>query len=163
MEYSVTTATGHKIIDNMAIEQETGELLYALVREQKPDLIIESGTGRGVATQFLMMAVQKNGKGRIATFEPEIGFRVAATEMFADFAEVSVYDGTSEGTELEPDFVFVDCWGKYRVPVIEYWLTHPARPLVVVHDANRDYPFHLGEGVRIPGWDGVWIGRAKER
>lgn len=163
MEWTIKTPTGHVIQDEMAIELETGELLYALVREQKPDLVIESGTGRGIATEFLHAAVRRNEKGRIATFEPEEKFRIQAEEKFWDYPEVEVYDGTSEGTDLEPDFVFVDCWGKYRVPVIEYWLTHPLRPLVVVHDANRDYPLHLGEGIHIPGWDGVWIGRAKER
>lgn len=156
------TESGHHIWDSMAIELETGELLYSLARELKPDLIIESGTGRGYATMFLVKACFLNEKGRIVTFEPEEEFRLEAIEQFDKIDEIEVRDGDSTGTDLKPDMVFVDCWGKYRIPVIEYWLTHPLRPLVVVHDANRDYPFHLGEGVHIPGHDGVWIGRAKE-
>lgn len=156
------TESGHTVWDSMAIELETGELLYALARELKPDLIVESGTGRGFATYFLAKACLFNKKGRVITFEPEEEFRVPITEEFSKIKEIEVRDGDSTEAGLEPQMVFVDCWGKYRLPVIEHWLTHPLRPLVVVHDANRNYPFHLGEGVHIPGHDGVWIGRAKE-
>lgn len=147
----------------MAIEFETGELLYALVRAAKPSLVIESGTGNGYATEFMAVALIENGKnGRLVTFETDGGFRERTAKKLEHLPFVEFREGTGEGTDLHADFVFVDCAGALRLPVIEFWLTHPDRPLTVIHDARRNYPFHLGDGVFIPGHDGVWIGRAKE-
>lgn len=160
----LVTESGHHVIDEMAVEQETAELLYALVRASKPLLVVESGTGKGYATQPLLEALRANGQGgRLVTFEPEEEFRTVQQQIYKDAVDCEVKDGTSEGYGFVPGLVFIDCWGRYREPVIRYWLTHPERPLVVIHDANRPYPFHLGEGVHIPGHDGVWIGRAKEK
>lgn len=154
------TETGHHIWDSMAIEHETGEFLFAVVRATKPRLIVESGTGNGVAASFLASALVENGQGgRLVTFEPDPGFRERAAQNLAQFP-AEVREGTSAPTDLDPDLVFVDCHGSIREPVIRYWLAeHPGSPLVIVHDAKRPYPFELGTGVHLPGWDGLWVGR----
>lgn len=159
---TLVTESGHRIWDPWAVELETGELLYALVRAAKPRLVVESGTGNGYATEFMARALLENGQdGLVVTFETDTDFRERSTAKLAGLP-VEFREGTGEETDLRPDLVFVDCFGGIREPVIRFWLTHPDRPLTVIHDARRNYPFHLGDGVFIPGHDGVWIGRAKE-
>lgn len=153
--------SGFVIWDSMAIEAETALFLFSLIRHQKPELVVESGTGQGISSTFIAEALVANGKGKLVTFEWFDHFREAA-EKNLEGLPVEVRPGLSADSGLEPDLVLVDCVTDRRVGEITFWLTHAKRPLVVVHDANRNYPFHLGEGVHLPGHDGVWIGRAKE-
>lgn len=156
------TAAGYHLWDDFAIEVETAFLLHALVRSLKPDLVVESGTGRGVSGTFLASALQLNGKGELVTFEAHDFFAEGARKQL-DGLPARVEMGYSADADLHPQLVFIDGVSDKRAGEIEFWLTHPDRPLVVIHDAHREYPFHLGEGVHIPGNDGVWIGRAKEK
>ncbi len=156
------TASGHHIWDDWAVEEETAILLHALVRAARPELVVECGTGNGYATSYILGGLTENGKGKLVTFEVDNAFRISTQARFGDDLPVEFREGTSEGTDLHPEMVFIDTYGGMRNPIIKFWLTHPDRPLTVIHDAKRDYPFHLGEGVFIPGHDGVWIGRAKE-
>lgn len=160
------TETGHAVLgeSGMPVEFEAMQFLYGIVRYAKPSLIVECGTGSGASTQALLHGVRENGRGSIYTYEPHGEFYGQAVEAFKDAYEVVVKQGTSIDCDLRPDFVFVDTGGgaEVRNPIIEKWLTASWRPLVVVHDGNRNYEaFKLGEGVNIPGWDGIWIGRGK--
>ena len=154
------TASGHHIWDPWAVEFETAELIYTLVRAAKPRLVVEAGTGRGYAATFICLALNNNGQdGRLVTFEPDVTYRRIAAENLADYP-AELREGDSRGTSLKPDMVFVDNYGPDREPVIRYWLEeHDGDPLIVIHDAARPYPLHLGTGVFIPGHDGVWVGR----
>lgn len=148
--------------DDWAVELETGGLLTSLVMSSKPDLIVEAGTGQGVATTFLAQGVGFNQKGKIITFEDDEGYLEICRKNLEQFEHVEIREGDSTGTDLEPQFVFVDSIGSQREKVIQYWLTREWKPLVVVHDARRPYhAFTYGEGVYIPGHDGVWIGRPR--
>lgn len=153
---------GFWLWDSMAVEVETAGLLFSLVRQAKPRLVVESGTGRGVAARFICEALLANGHGALVTFEQDEVFRDIAADTLEGLP-ATIRPGMSRDSGLAPDMVFVDCYGPIREPEITFWLTqHELNPLVVVHDACRPYPFHLGEGVFIPGHDGVWIGRPKE-
>ncbi len=167
-EAHTRTAEGFTLWDDFAIEVETAFLLHGLVRQLKPKLIVESGTGRGVSTVFLAEALVLNEDhgapaGRLVTFEPHEFFRDGAQRWLTGSGlPITFEEGVSKDTDLRPEFVFIDCVSDLRQAEISWWLTHPDRPLTVVHDAHRsEYPFHLGDGVHIPGNDGVWIGRAK--
>lgn len=157
--------TGHKAWGPMTVELEMAELLHALVRYAKPELVVESGTGEGFSTQVISMALRENGKGVVHSWEPIGEFYESAVKVFENHTNVVIHQGRSnEDCDLVPDLVFVDTGGgeEFRNPDIAHWLEHEAKPLVVVHDANREYEaFGLGEGVRVPGWDGVWIGRGR--
>lgn len=51
------------------IECETGELLYAFIRETKPKHVLETGTHRGVGAAYMASALKHNGFGRLDTIE----------------------------------------------------------------------------------------------
>ena len=56
--------------DDMGVEAEVAEFLYALVRVLKPRVVVESGTGRGYASLALAAALAENGEGVLHTLEP---------------------------------------------------------------------------------------------
>lgn len=43
--------------------------IYSIIRELQPDLIIETGIGRGVTTTFILAALNKNGKGKLISID----------------------------------------------------------------------------------------------
>ncbi len=141
--------------DEMAVEVEVAELLYALVRAAKPELVVEAGTGRGIASVFLAEALRDNGLGWLVSFEPDPAFAQQGRDALAGLpAEVR------QGRSLwfvgrQPDLVFIDSLGDYRREDLEFWLAYEPRPLLVVHDANRDYD--LPEGARLASGRGVWM------
>lgn len=55
--------------DGGSVEVETGEMLQALVRTYKPELVLEAGTYLGVAARLLSQACTKNGFGKVITLE----------------------------------------------------------------------------------------------
>ncbi len=160
---TLSHASGFTLWDDYAIEAETALFLFSLVRHQKPDLVVESGTGQGISATFIGQALADNGKGKLVTFEWFDFFFDGAVKKLEGLP-VEVRSGVSKDSGLNPDLVFIDCVSDRRNDEITYWLTHPDRPLTVIHDARRtEYPFHLGEGVHLPGHDGLWIGRAKSK
>lgn len=154
------TETGHLVWGGMPIELEAAELLYALVRYAKPRVVVESGTGSGRSTQAIALALQANGNGVVHTFEPQHEFFVGAEERFSANLFVETHFGTSRESGIWADMVFIDTGGgeEHRQPEIDHWAVHEAKPLLVIHDGNRAYDYP-SNGVNIPGWDGVWIGR----
>lgn len=53
------------------IEFEMGRILMALVRRHKPEVLVEIGTNRGYSTSCLLLAMEKNKKGGLTTFDIE--------------------------------------------------------------------------------------------
>ncbi len=162
LKQPVLVRDGYLCWDDLAVELETAELLYSLTRAAKPALVVESGTGRGIAARYIAQALHTNGAGRLVTFEIHDVFHETARDILAGLP-AEVRGGMSKTSGLNPDMVFIDCVSDLREGEIHHWLTHPGRPLVVVHDAKRPYDFTPAEGVYIPGHDGVWIGRPKAK
>ena len=131
------------------------ELLHSLVAAMRPLDVLELGTGAGVSAMFIAWALDG---GCLTTVEPDPYWRAIAEPTLADLPVI---------LEAHPprgqfDLVFIDSGYQFRHSDIERWLRDPSRPLVVVHDAKRDYPeFRLGVGAMIPTQAGIWIGRGK--
>ena len=43
--------------------------IYSIIRERQPNLIIETGIGRGVTATFILAALLKNGKGKLISID----------------------------------------------------------------------------------------------
>jgi len=142
--------------DGMAMEYEYQVLLQSLVLASKPELVIETGTGRGYTSAFIADALVENGFGKLITFEPDPKFAEEARANLAGMPVEVVNAPSSTYTGRDPDFLFLDSGPEYRKDEIERWLSRPGL-LVAVHDANRAYP--LGLGLRLVGGDGFWVGR----
>lgn len=155
---------GFTAFDMMAVTLEDGDFLYALVRVTKPDLVLESGTGKGISGTFIAQALHDNGHGRLVSFEPEIVYAAEARVRLKDMpAEVRLDEINDWDWEAEPpELVYIDSHMGRRHDDIEHWLTCGYDGLVLVHDAMRLYPeLELGTGVLLKGADGLWLGRRK--
>jgi predicted O-methyltransferase YrrM len=54
---------------NWAVETGTSFLLYALIRELRPDSVIEIGVANGHSAYFMLNALQANGAGTLHSFD----------------------------------------------------------------------------------------------
>ena len=127
--------------DEFASEDEVIELLAALVRAEKPKVVIEVGAHRGYASRAIGEALERNGRGHLHTFEldPELA---AETEERTAGLPVTVH-ATSD-TDAAPDFageidfLFVDGFFATREPSIRHWLPALREDgLVAVHDTLK--------------------------
>ena len=157
----------HLSIDSMSVELEVAELLYALVRQSKPNVVVECGSGKGYASRFIAEALDENRFGVLATFEqdPEYARQAEYALRFLPGSVVRGYSYETFLTDPDPDLVFIDSLGgEPRERDMDHWFACAARPLILIHDAAH-YPldtFARGEGVLLQAGRGVWIGRARE-
>lgn len=61
--------------DICSSEEETLEILYALVRSTKPELVLETGTWKGHGTAAMARGCWKNGFGKVITVDYEESMR----------------------------------------------------------------------------------------
>lgn len=145
----------------MSVTLEDACFLYALVRVTKPLDVLELGTGMGVAARFIAEALRANGNSKLATVEPRDDLREAAEELLANLP-VGVFESEELVWPETFDLVFIDSGPADRADDIVEWLEVDYKPLILVHDANRQYEgLKQGVGVFLPGSDGLWLGRAR--
>lgn len=142
---------GYSAWDDMGVELETAEFLYALVRAIKPKVVLEAGTGKGYASAFIAGALKENDRGNLVTYEPIPEFAAEARRRLAGLPAI-VVDGDSSQYTGTPDLVFLDSGPDYRPAEIKRWLATDA-PLVI-HDSYR---YDLPGGVTIPVPRGLWL------
>jgi len=65
-----------------------GYTLYMMVRYFKPEIVMEGGSGHGYSAQWILHALQRNGKGRFYGFEiqPSIYYAREISKEFGDIA-----------------------------------------------------------------------------
>jgi predicted O-methyltransferase YrrM len=110
----------------MPVTPEAGKLLYSLVRATRPQTIVEFGMSLGLSGIHLASAVKDNGLGRVVTTEMSAAKIATAKENFADAGLDDVIT-VLEGDALETlttldgsvDFVLLDGWKEFYLPVIE--------------------------------------------
>lgn len=146
-----------------AVTLEEADFLYALVSAIRPALVLELGTGMGISGRFIAQALlDTQAGGELVTAEPLRGFRDAAAEVFADYPNITVVDpDTPPPLDFRPDLVYIDSAKDRREEDMWAWLENGPSPLVVVHDAYRDYPvLRRATGLVVPTAEGMWVGRA---
>jgi predicted O-methyltransferase YrrM len=109
----------------LSVEQESGELLYALVRACRPATVVEFGTSFGISTIYLAAAVRDNGAGQVLGTELSAA---KARQARANLAEAGL-GGVAEileGDALDSlagvpgpvGFVLLDGWKDLYLPVL---------------------------------------------
>ena len=131
-------------VDGNATETEYLELLQALIRVQKPERCLETGTYEGHGTRAIVKALVNNGRGHLATVETDIGRVIAATKQFQS-KTCNVVHGDSLAYLAEYrgapfDFVFLDSHIPIRPDELrllcERQLLAP-EALIAIHDTSR--------------------------
>ncbi|WP_285742586.1 class I SAM-dependent methyltransferase [Lentzea sp. NBRC 105346] len=178
-------ATAQQRADAMAevylpISPQGGDLLYALVRNGKPETVVEFGTSFGVSTLFLAAAVTDNGTGHVYGTEMSAA-KIAAARSNVDEAGVgevvTILEGDATQTLAELPgpigFVLLDGWKDLYVPVLRGLEPRLAPGALVVADNTSfatvagylDYvrepangyvnaSFPTGDGMEISCWTG---------
>lgn len=125
----------------MPISRSGGNLLYALVRNGRPERIVEFGTSFGISTIHLAAAVADNGVGHVFTTELSEKKVVAAQENLehAGVAEhVTILPGDALRTLADIPgpigLVLLDGWKDLCLPVLRLLENRLAPGAIVVAD-----------------------------
>ena len=146
----------------MSVTLDEAEFLYALVRALKPPIcVLELGTGLGLSGRFIAEALLADGDAMLMTIEPSVDCRWEANSLLS--AMPALIEEECRANPDTPDLVYIDSGEKHRWYDIKTWLTNGYAGVVIVHDAERDYPeiAEHGNGVYLPTANGMWLGRAK--
>ena len=77
--------------DNMSMEQEAQEIIWALVRAIKPALVVEIGTWRGSTAEVIGNALEDNDFGQLDTIEIDAKLAAQATKRCQHLTRVRVH------------------------------------------------------------------------
>lgn len=150
-------------VDDSASEGEK-MLLYWLIRETKPEVVVETGTHRGLSGTYLAHALHDNKKGHLHTADP---FDWGQHGNFRKFPElekrITFYNERGEDMikKLDKiDFAFIDGFHEdfEVIPEIEALIPKLSkRAVVVFHDCWYGDTAGVNEAVEKAGLKSVWI------
>ena len=108
---------------------------YALVRARKPDLVVETGTDKGLGSCLLASALLRNGAGRLTTIDvnPDSGYLIGG--VYGDVVDWVIGDSVSELSQLAPVDLFLhDSLHTYAHETAEYAAAPLAEGSLVLSD-----------------------------
>jgi predicted O-methyltransferase YrrM len=124
----------------MSVSGDEGRLLYQLARMNGAHKLVEFGSSFGVSTLFLGAAARDNG-GMLVTTEVHPDKCVAVLESIerAGLSDnITLLEGDARETlaecETGIDFLFLDGWKRYYLPMLEMLRTRLAERAVVAAD-----------------------------
>src|SRR5262245_29850829 len=101
----------------MAVAPEVGRLLYALVRANRPNMIVEFGTSFGLSAIHLAAALRDNGAGKLITTERSAAKAEQAKKNLAEaglleLVQIRLGDAREslKTTSADIDFLVLDGW-----------------------------------------------------
>lgn len=101
-------AEGWAYAGDMATEGEVLQVLFALVRVEKPEICVETGTYQGHGTKAISDALEMNERGHLWTIEQDEAYEYASRDNVTYVQGDSVEWAANEA----PDFIdlaFIDC------------------------------------------------------
>jgi predicted O-methyltransferase YrrM len=112
----------------MPVSPDVGRLLYLLVRNRSPGLIVEFGTSFGISGIHLAAALRDAGRGRLITTELDAIKAERARENFraaglSDLIEIRVGDAfetLKAGIEEGIDMLLLDGWKPLYLPMLKF-------------------------------------------
>lgn len=101
------------MIDDGAVEVETGELVYGFVRRLKPENVLSTGVYTGISDLFIAQAIKDNGFGHLTAIEFEQFHIDRARKLWEEQGVSSqITSIKSSSLDFEPDrqyqFMFLD-------------------------------------------------------
>ena len=130
-------AEGFGYDGSQTTEQEVLQLIYALVKVEKPDVLVETGTFAAAGTSAITTGIKDNGKGHLWTVEFDDDFKYdPAPEVTFVHADSKVWARESAPDNI--DFAFLDCGApEHRIEVMRnIWPKVVAGGLVLCHDIS---------------------------
>lgn len=131
-----------RMYDAMTAEVEVLEFLKTLVTTLKPNLVVETGTFKGVSTLWIAEGLKENGFGRVITCEFDPKIHAAAKKRFEDsglLPWIECHLGSSLELEVkEPiDILFSDSDLAVREKEVRRFLPQVnPNGVILMHDAS---------------------------
>lgn len=149
-----------QMIDDGAVEVETGELIYGFIRRLKPENVLSTGTYTGISDLFIAQGLKDNGFGHLTAIEFE-QFHIDRARKLWEQKGVSaqITSIKSPSLDFQPDrqyqFMFLDTELHLRFHELTKFYDHlDEGGYILVHDmprslcqgnVNPDHP-------EIPNW-----------
>ena len=134
-----------RMLDSMTAENEVLVFLKSLITAVKPQLVVETGTFRGISTLAIAEGLKENGFGRVVTIEydPKV-FAAARARIEASGLQdwVEYRNESSLETKIEGtiDILFSDSDQSIREAEVRRFLPQVSEHgLILVHDASSHY------------------------
>ncbi|MCE9613197.1 MAG: class I SAM-dependent methyltransferase [Lentisphaerae bacterium] len=122
-------------------EQEVVELIGALVRALQPELVVETGSYKGVMSESIGRALKQNGHGRLITFEIDAVLaevaRRACRRLPVEVLHQSSLAWTPPG---KIDFAWLDSGIETRVQEFEQYYPFLKGSIIGIHDTAPHHP-----------------------
>jgi len=134
-----------RMLDSMTAENEVLVFLKSLITTVKPQLVVETGTFRGISTLAIAEGLKENGFGRIVTIEYDPKVFAAARERieasglqnWVEYRNESSLDAKIDGAI---DILFSDSDQSIREAEVRRFLPQVSEHgLILVHDASSHY------------------------
>jgi predicted O-methyltransferase YrrM len=132
----------------LAVGRRIGELLYVLVLNRSAARIVEFGTSFGASTIYLAAAIRDAGAGHLVTTELDTekaqnARRNLADAGLADVVELRVGNALETLRDLTDsiDFIFLDGFGNFYLPVLRLLEPHLRLGALVVADPSAGSPY----------------------
>lgn len=55
--------------ENFAVEENSGFLIYSIVRTRKPEIFLETGVANGITSLLILSGMRSNGNGKLISFD----------------------------------------------------------------------------------------------
>jgi len=120
--------------------------IYSVVRDQQPNIVVETGIGRGVITIFILSAIQKNGHGKLISVDKGNEIRALiynGLKMNWDFRDGKPSDVLPTITE-SIDIFLHDSLHTYKNMMFEFECVYPyikEGGLIMSHDIGTNNSF----------------------
>lgn len=146
LEVSDTTKL-RSMFDDGGVPVETGILLYALIKLQKPENVLELGLYSAISTIFMAEAIKENGLGHIDSFEIEQRHIERSKDRLNKLGLnefVTIYNQSSLDYQPQKqyDFILSDTEPALRfLETVKYYPFLKEGGYLVIHDLHG----HLGQ------------------
>lgn len=145
-----------------AMTAEDCDLVYALVRMRKPQLVIETGTGSGIATKRIAQAIAANGKGCLISCDTDResveNAQRSVPKLYCNVCESTGMFLLRRIAHRKPEVILVDAGNaENRLEELRYIVEHDVlagKGLVILHDAVNPKYRRLPEYLQLLGWPG---------
>jgi predicted O-methyltransferase YrrM len=142
-----------KCFDEQSAEVEVLDFLYSLVRTIKPQLIVETGTHKGLSSCYMGKALRDNGRGKLITCEVEPKLQSYAIDLITkarlvEHVECRLVSSLDLSIEGEIDFLFLDSEPSLRMKELDKFLPQLSPTcLIALHDVNTGWHKELRESI----------------